>query len=126
VGDNPDAVLVADTVEPFANRPRPVELANADRIVACVNACKGIPDPEETIPELVELARQVVLAYVQREGNIPHDIAAGARRALDLLEGVRNSLCYSSDQMDLEVSEDTVVASLGECVRQRFLQRQTP
>jgi hypothetical protein len=29
------------------------QVANADRIVACVNGCKGIPDPEKTIPALL-------------------------------------------------------------------------
>ena len=31
--------------------------ANAERIVACVNACAGIEDPEKTIPEAMEALR---------------------------------------------------------------------
>lgn len=38
-------------------KPTSVEEANMKRIVACVNACKGIEDPEKTIRELVEALR---------------------------------------------------------------------
>ena len=31
--------------------------ANAKRIVACVNACKGIKDPEQAVPMLLEACR---------------------------------------------------------------------
>jgi hypothetical protein len=34
--------------------------ANAARIVACVNACKGIEDPEKVIPELVVALKDLV------------------------------------------------------------------
>jgi hypothetical protein len=33
--------------------------ANKARIVACVNGCKGIADPETTVPELIEALRFV-------------------------------------------------------------------
>ena len=32
--------------------------ANAERIAACVSACKGIRKPEVTVPELVKLLRK--------------------------------------------------------------------
>ena len=32
-------------------------VANAKRIVACVNGCKGIEDPETTVPELIALVK---------------------------------------------------------------------
>ena len=34
-------------------------MANAARTVACVNACKGIQDPERYVPELVAFVSQV-------------------------------------------------------------------
>jgi len=30
--------------------PRPGATANTERTIACVNACAGIADPEETVP----------------------------------------------------------------------------
>jgi len=36
-----------------ANRQHPADIANAKRIVSCVNGCKGIKDPESVVPELV-------------------------------------------------------------------------
>jgi hypothetical protein len=44
--------------------------ANANRIVACVNACKGITDPEQTVPELLEACRGLLKEYNQ---HIPVD-----------------------------------------------------
>lgn len=34
------------------------QVANANRIVSCVNACAGIPDPEKLIPEMIRLLRE--------------------------------------------------------------------
>lgn len=39
-------------------------------------------------PDLLELARQVVLAADQNEGDIPADIVRGARAAIDKATGV--------------------------------------
>jgi hypothetical protein len=39
--------------------PHPTWQADLHRAVACVNGCKGIPDPETTIPELIEALRFV-------------------------------------------------------------------
>ena len=33
---------------------------NAQRIVSCVNGCKGIPDPETTVPELVKQLKTLI------------------------------------------------------------------
>jgi len=35
--------------------------ANAERIVRCVNACAGIPEPDRAIPELVHLVRELLI-----------------------------------------------------------------
>ena len=33
--------------------------ANVERIVGCVNGCQGIKDPARTVPELVEIVRDL-------------------------------------------------------------------
>lgn len=38
--------------------------ANASRIVACVNGCKGVEDPEKTIPEILNIILEA-LPYVE-------------------------------------------------------------
>jgi len=45
-------VLVAD-VSPDRGDLTMDDKANADRIVGCINGCKGIQNPAETVPELV-------------------------------------------------------------------------
>ena len=39
---------------------------NAKRIVACVNGCKGIVDPETTVPELVKMLESC-LEYIEHD-----------------------------------------------------------
>jgi hypothetical protein len=42
-------------IESAANPSCPV----GDRVVACLNACKGIPDPETTIPKMVAAVKEL-------------------------------------------------------------------
>lgn len=42
--------------------------ANAERIISCINACAGIPDPEVTIPALVEALKNLC---EEVSGNVP-------------------------------------------------------
>ena len=42
---------------PVVARPFKESDANLERIVACVNACKGIKDPEATLPAMREALR---------------------------------------------------------------------
>jgi len=47
-------------------------LAYMDRIVACVNGCKGIHDPEVTVPEVVEALRELVeVAALRGDSDLP-------------------------------------------------------
>lgn len=66
--------------------------ANARRIVACVNACAGIPDPEKAIPALVEALRKVD-KITGSTGGAPamvREFKFHARQALAMLgEGVQ-------------------------------------
>lgn len=41
------------------NGPTPEAQANAARIVACVNACEGIKDPEEMVPEMMNFIHEL-------------------------------------------------------------------
>jgi hypothetical protein len=75
----------------FARLPsnHPVMLANAERIVACVNYCAGIPtdvltnySPPAPVPDVVEAAREALIAlnYARRfgsQGDIDFDENAG-------------------------------------------------
>lgn len=69
----------------------PEDEVNVQRIVACVNACAGIPDPEKTVPELVRVIRSA--APVIRDESNTHpapewdNILRGVRSVLDKLEG---------------------------------------
>ena len=69
---------VTTAVDPRAddNRAR----ANANRIVACVNGCKGIPDPETDVPELVAALRDIG-DYLGDSADA-HRLAQKARAAL--------------------------------------------
>lgn len=69
--------------------------ANAQRIVACVNACKGIENPAEVIQSLVSSLREVTLSYswCLRNGCKPSPegpTLAQARAVLASVEGVRS------------------------------------
>jgi hypothetical protein len=44
--------------------------ANASRIVSCVNGCKGITDPEKTVPELARSIRATI-ARINGEWDNP-------------------------------------------------------
>lgn len=50
------SIMDADNLEVAKGMDTPDE-ANAARIVACVNACEGLADPEKDIPSLLEIAR---------------------------------------------------------------------
>lgn len=39
-----------------------ISLANAQRIITCVNGCKGIQDPENTVPEMARALEACALA----------------------------------------------------------------
>ena len=56
-------------------RPLAEDTANAQRIVACVNALAGIADPETTIPALIAALRECV---EWREGD-PDGLPFSAR-----------------------------------------------
>ena len=59
------------------------KFANAERIVSCVNGCKGIVDPETTVPELVAAIRDIKAAcprYSEDEG-----INAGLLRIMQIV-----------------------------------------
>ena len=47
------------------------EFANADRAAACVNACKGIEDPERTIVELVACAT-ILTGHIEQYRSTGH------------------------------------------------------
>ncbi len=74
-------------------RPLHEAEADAERAVACVNACAGIPDPETTIPELVDALRECLEQHkgVYRYGLAPRSalstIYEKARAVLAKLEG---------------------------------------
>ena len=53
-----DGLFIVSTAT-RVNKPRPYDVANVQRIVACVNACTSIPNPE-AIPELVSAVRAVL------------------------------------------------------------------
>lgn len=67
--------------------------ANALRIVSCVNGCKGIPDPETTVPELIAALRTCYAAlsdhvqYEDDEGSLEGDAFREASAVLAKLEG---------------------------------------
>lgn len=48
-------------------RPESEQLANAERIVACVNACEGLADPT-AVPDLLAACQAVVAAHDAGEG----------------------------------------------------------
>jgi len=61
----PDGLKVADCKSALVGplryaRPLAEDTANAQRIVACVNALAGIADPETTIPSLIQVLRDAV------------------------------------------------------------------
>lgn len=57
--------------------------ANADRIVACVNACEGIENPVATIPALVKALRVAEVALMPTEDGAGDEEAwAVVREAL--------------------------------------------
>ena len=55
--------------------------ANSARIVACVNACAGLPDPA-LVPELVKMLRRVLDTCTQDFGCCEVEGVAEAARAL--------------------------------------------
>lgn len=57
-GENYDLARIP--TEGDEGRPPTERKANAKRIVACVNGCAGIVDPETTVPELVAALRAAV------------------------------------------------------------------
>ena len=59
-------LTIADWEEPERYPSPPPDSPLATRIVACVNACSDIPNPE-AVPGLVE----AVLAFVETEGDHP-------------------------------------------------------
>lgn len=67
--------------------------ANARRIVACVNACEGIADPEKAIPALVEACHEALCVMMHYRGDAtplamhPDDVADMARAAIALARG---------------------------------------
>lgn len=57
--------------------------ANAERIAKCANACKGIPDPETVVPELVEFAKEVArLTSVYSETSLSFGVINTKAEAL--------------------------------------------
>jgi hypothetical protein len=62
--------------------------ANAARVVACVNGCKGIQDPETTVTELVEFARFIVSL---NGGCPPADTPWPLDKARAILEKISNN-----------------------------------
>lgn len=63
--------------------------ANADRIVQCVNGCKGIPSPETMVPELVTMVCRLRDYIVDtREDELPPPCERDAEKLLAKLEGV--------------------------------------
>lgn len=63
--------------------PTEVDVADAERIVACVNGCKGIVDPETAVPELVAALRHLCREYKNCDGIVWD----APRELLDKLEG---------------------------------------
>ena len=61
--------------------------ANANRIVSCVNACKGIPDPETTVPELVAALQAVTLHIDQMRqyysADVANEVSSDAYQAIE-------------------------------------------
>ena len=63
------------------------QVANAARIVACVNGCAGIPDPETLVPELIEALWDLVRAHEVEMGpsalQLRIDLATGVLAKLE-------------------------------------------
>lgn len=60
IGHDVVAMIQADEPTNTTNvYPPDTSAANAARIVACVNGCKGIRDPEKAVPKLVSALREV-------------------------------------------------------------------
>ena len=59
-------------------------IANARRIVACVNACEGIANPE-AVGELVEACQLVIAAYGRTDSSQPTMLALAIKSTLAAL-----------------------------------------
>lgn len=55
---------------------------NAPRITGCVNGCKGIQDPANTVPELIEALKEVVDSNFGQPGGVRVPALARAREIL--------------------------------------------
>ena len=65
------------------------EIINANRIIACVNGCKGIPNPETTVPELLAAVKEAQLVLMQKhEGDNYPEFTEERRKAYRLCEAV--------------------------------------
>jgi hypothetical protein len=53
---NNETILIADT-SPDGATLTEQDQNNAERIVSCVNGCRGIKDPEQTVPEMATSLR---------------------------------------------------------------------
>ena len=56
-----------------------IELANAARIVACVNACAALPNPAEDIPAMIAALKRLCLSA---ENSTCNSLAIDAARAI--------------------------------------------
>ena len=86
MADDPDAyMLYGDTGDCIAEMPSPdrqgVEHSNPYRIVACVNACAGMEDPEKEITKL-RADQQVLVDALERIDIGEDDYLSIVREAL--------------------------------------------
>lgn len=70
----------------------PEDRANAARIVACVNACAGIEDPEATIPALNDLADKAIelTADVNIKEMVINQLKADKARLLNIVRVMKD------------------------------------
>jgi len=70
-----------------------LDRANAIRIRDCVNACEGMDDPGETVPEMLEVLKELIKALDNCPGNFNYSplIEDKARLIIAKAEGGREN-----------------------------------
>lgn len=82
LGDDEAGIETVAEVWPTAGDS---DIEDGKRIVACVNACQGIPDPETTVPELV-VALKNMTASARTFRNVPQEEQAWTQFDDDALD----------------------------------------